>query len=155
MTEEDVGELMTQADRAFCNRYTGNDGGDTSTRLNAYPFVQEMVSALEGSDDVDSAKLHIYSGHDTVIAPVLAALGVYESMSDPQRCSWPPYASRIALELWTKDSSKHFRLVYNGVDLTLQMPGCTASPCPLSVLKARTASLLAPHDSLKEACNAE
>ncbi len=40
-------------------------------------------------------QLTVLSGHDTVIGPVLAALGVYASY-----CLWPPYASRIVFELW-------------------------------------------------------
>lgn len=40
-------------------------------------------------------KFALFSGHDTVIAPLLASLGAYD-------CRWPPYASHIAFELWTK-----------------------------------------------------
>lgn len=49
----------------------------------------------------------MYSGHDTVIAPVLASLGVYEG----SLCAWPPYASRIVFELW------HARETAAGADL--------------------------------------
>eukprot|EP00605_Chrysophyceae_sp_TOSAG23-4_P002653 GSChrysophyteH1.ASY1.ANO1.2929.1 assembled CDS len=149
MTEHDVGELMKQADRAFCNRYTGDNGGSKSTVLNAYPFVRELVSALLGTHD-EEQPMHVYSGHDTVIAPVLAALGVY---SDPKRCIWPPYASRIALELWEKKGhDRHFRLVYNGDDLTGDVPNCNTSPCPVSILQDRVNSLLEPGKTLQDAC---
>lgn len=40
-------------------------------------------------------KFALFSGHDTVIAPLLASLGAYD-------CLWPPYASYLAFELWTK-----------------------------------------------------
>jgi hypothetical protein len=43
-----------------------------------------------------SYKLSIFSGHDTVIAPVLAALGVYKD----RLCRWPQYASRIIFEVY-------------------------------------------------------
>jgi hypothetical protein len=171
MTEEDVGQVMAQADRAFCNRYTGEDGGNDSTRINAYPFLKEMVHALLSNSNSNSKsstnsnsnkksgpkpKLYVYSGHDTVIAPVLAALGVYKS----ERCIWPPYASRVALELWKKTNSEesgseglYFRVLYNGDDLTKNVPGCDgSSPCKIQTLHDRLDSLLKPHESLHAAC---
>ncbi len=44
-------------------------------------------------------KLTLFSGHDTVIAPVLSALGVYRHQT---LCHWPQYASRIVFELWER-----------------------------------------------------
>ncbi|CAN0552189.1 unnamed protein product, partial [Ectocarpus sp. 8 AP-2014] len=40
-------------------------------------------------------KFALFSGHDTVVAPLLAAFGAYD-------CRWPPYASHVAFELWSK-----------------------------------------------------
>eukprot|EP01032_Pedospumella_encystans_P017089 gene17089-19481_t len=42
------------------------------------------------------ARVSVFSGHDTVIAPVLAGLGVYRD----HLCRWPGYASSIVFELW-------------------------------------------------------
>ena len=81
-------------------------------------------------------KLSVFSGHDTVIAPVLAALGLYEG----ELCVWPPYASRIVFELWQKkgrskdldgagsgsDHSLSVRVIFNGQDLTHRIPACKA-----------------------------
>lgn len=53
------------------------------------PTPQE---ALSGET---STKFALFSGHDTVVAPLLAALGAYD-------CRWPPYASHVAFELWSK-----------------------------------------------------
>lgn len=44
-----------------------------------------------------ATKFALFSGHDTVVAPLLAALGAYD-------CRWPPYASHVAFELWSKPS---------------------------------------------------
>ncbi|KAJ1430277.1 hypothetical protein B484DRAFT_51761 [Ochromonadaceae sp. CCMP2298] len=50
-------------------------------------------------------RLSIFSGHDSVIAPVLSALGVYR-YGGPL-CTWPGYASRVVFELWMhRDGSK-------------------------------------------------
>lgn len=38
-------------------------------------------------------KLVVYSGHDTTLTPLTAALGI-------PLVSWPPYSSHIELELW-------------------------------------------------------
>ena len=54
---------------------------------------EEYKSEIENRKNV---KLTVFSGHDTVIAPVLASLGVYTE----ELCVWPPYASRIVFELW-------------------------------------------------------
>jgi hypothetical protein len=191
MTEEDLGQLMVNADRAFCGRYTGSKGGRASTRLNVYPFLQQVMQALEEGGatsppaaDADAAaaaaadearaaraRLTLFSGHDTVIAPVLEGLGLYEGGS---RCKWPPYAARIAFELWRKEltaggtgtgtgtgtqtdadggGALFVRVVYNGQDLTADIPACRgASPCPLQAVQGQVAALLPPATSLQEAC---
>ena len=77
-------------------------------------------------------KFTLFSGHDTVIAPVLAALGVYDKF-----CTWPPYASRIAFELWrnnriasrTRPANEtirdyYVRVLFNGKDVTQYIPTC-------------------------------
>lgn len=53
------------------------------------PYTQDLLAG-----DIET-KFALFSGHDTVIAPLLAALGAYD-------CHWPPYASHIAFELWSK-----------------------------------------------------
>lgn len=55
---------------------------------------QCLQEALSGETTV---KFALFSGHDTVVAPLLAALGAYN-------CRWPPYASHVAFELWSKPS---------------------------------------------------
>jgi hypothetical protein len=49
-------------------------------------------------------RLSIFSGHDSVIAPVLSALGVYR-YGGPL-CTWPGYASRVVFELWMHKDGK-------------------------------------------------
>ena len=47
------------------------------------------------------ARVSVFSGHDTVIAPVLAGLGVYRD----HLCRWPGYASSIVFELWQPEKN--------------------------------------------------
>lgn len=56
------------------------------------PRTERSQDVLSGDS---RTKFALFSGHDTVIAPVLAALGAYD-------CRWPPYASHIVFELWSK-----------------------------------------------------
>ena len=60
-----------------------------------------MQRASVEKENENNVKLSVYSGHDTVIAPVLAALGLHKN----DLCGWPPYASRIIFELWQGDDN--------------------------------------------------
>ncbi|CAN0030126.1 unnamed protein product, partial [Discosporangium mesarthrocarpum] len=86
--------VLSEGNRDMCMRYMGAAGGMESGALAIYPFTSEilgnMKDALMGMSPV---KFFLYSGHDTVIAPVLASLGAFN-------CEWPPYASHVAFELW-------------------------------------------------------
>jgi hypothetical protein len=123
--------------------------------------------------------IHIFSGHDTVIAPVLTALGIYQHSS---YCNWPKYASRIAFEVWTpigknikkypinrdnifnlKLSNVHIRVVYNGDDVTQHITACAKKNvklgkqsksilCPIDLFVEQIDNNLAPYNSLEEAC---
>jgi acid phosphatase len=121
--------------------------------------------SLDSSSDSSEEKLSIFSGHDTVIAPVLAALGVYKD----ELCVWPPYASRIVFELWERqgqgqgtDRRLYVRVIYNGKDVTPNIPACTAersmlkkgeaSMCSLEALEGQVQSMLGHHTTLKDAC---
>ena len=39
-----LSSIMADADRAFCDRYTGQSGGDVSTKLSSYSFLKEVSS---------------------------------------------------------------------------------------------------------------
>lgn len=59
----------------------------------------QLQKTLSGESSI---KFALFSGHDTVVAPLLAALGAYN-------CRWPPYASHVAFELWSKSSARKSR----------------------------------------------
>ena len=105
---------MNDANRQFCHRYTGQNGGINATRLSIYPFMKEIRDALFSSVTTNQGvKLTIFSGHDTVIAPVLAALGVYQQRDF---CVWPPYASRIIFEVYVKNE-KPLKTMYDEMEV--------------------------------------
>ncbi|CBN74266.1 conserved unknown protein [Ectocarpus siliculosus] len=89
-------DVMVEADRQMCLRYYGADGGGESAALSLYPFTTEILTNMRRALSGDSpTKFALFSGHDTVVAPLLAAFGAYD-------CRWPPYASHVAFELWSK-----------------------------------------------------
>jgi Histidine phosphatase superfamily (branch 2) len=129
-----------------------------------YEIIQQWRSVMSlvpvaddnSSDNSDAhdriPKLHIISGHDTTIMPLLAAL-------DPNLwpdSEWPSYASLLVMELWhqpddndpdndTNGGSFQFRLVYNGRVLT--MAGCTPNTdlCDVDLLLARLQDFAVPN----------
>ena len=151
--------------------------------LDIHPFMVEIrdallqaVSAMEPSDARKTPHFHVFVGHDTVVAPVLTALGVY---SHKEFCGWPNLASRIAFEVWlnTRTQEPYVRVVYNGKDVTALVTSCSTSNalirspsgsdntvrsngpdsakyalCPLRVFVGQIDKLLHPHDSTAEAC---
>lgn len=134
-------------------------------------MTRQVLSRLNGAAhmislgmDGEKEKVSVFSGHDTVIAPVLSALGVY-SRENAALCKWPHYASRIVFELYRNEklqntnlkvNRKRFRqldkesdinsgelkgfgvrVLYNGLDITRLIPSCgTEKVSPLCSLTA-------------------
>lgn len=116
--------LKGEADRLFCQRFTGEDGGREGTRLGMQPFLTEVLDRFKQAAEGTAAgggggeKLALYSAHDTVIAPLVAALDGYDA-ADECRDRWPPYASRVVMELWEVEGApepeRHLlRFLFNG-----------------------------------------
>lgn len=149
------GALAKSADQFSCARYAGAGGGGAAARLAMQPFLAEVLLRLQRAVEAPGPELALFSGHDTVIAPMLSALGVYRG----RFCGRPPYASRIALELYrtlpeTADAGAYYvRVVYNGQMLS-GVRGCdaTAELCPLENFTYGIRSLLAGAPNFAAAC---
>jgi len=140
--------VSAEGNRLYCEKYHGSKGGKTAAILSMYPFLTEILQVLVDNASGDSPiRLAVYVGHDTVIAPILAALGVGD-------CGWPPYASRIVFELWEKHPGipSHIRLLFNGNAITQSVPGCSEELCSFETLIAHVQHALGPSDSFEEAC---
>uniref|UniRef100_X2BBC3 2-phosphoxylose phosphatase 1 n=1 Tax=Capitella teleta TaxID=283909 RepID=X2BBC3_CAPTE len=93
-------------------------------RLKFQPLMHEiaerMLMQVMGKSPI---KFALYSGHDTTIEPLAAALNFSGGI-------WSPYASRIVFELYAPqeesvDSSAHsIRVLYNGKVVTKDIPFC-------------------------------
>lgn len=120
-------------------------------------ILEIILPILTGGDRGAAAnKLHIISGHDSTIIPLLASLGVWKIDM------WPPYASMMILEIHELVDGKTdrsvypsafaFRLLYNGKVWTDQVEGCHPEHdlCDFTVLQ----NLLTPFAVRKRNCEA-
>jgi len=85
-------------------------------RLSIGRFLKEIVDNVQKKANAKSdLKVIIYSAHDTTVAPLLAALKVFD-----HKC--PPLASHIELELFQnkKDKEHVVRVIYN--DKVIPLP---------------------------------
>jgi len=111
------------------SRYTNtiyNTGIHYGQRLCSRNRSEHSQSKSETSHNEKVSSFSLFSGHDTVILPVLTALGVFKPINgdvgdktnlrgkhetlDEMHCEWPPYASRIVFEVYNPNSlvdSKH------------------------------------------------
>lgn len=149
--------VWRDADRFYCARFGGADGGRDASRLAMLPLLQDLVHRLEAAAAGDAERLLLFSGHDTVLAPVVAALGGAKA---PSLCRWPPYASRLVFEVWRaekprrgKNQTDYVRVLFNGRAITQHLNGCRSrlphsssglshELCPLSAL-AKAVRLIA------------
>ena len=144
--------LFKLADKFYYGRYNGGDGGRDASRLGMHPFLSELLRNFK--DDVGSKERHLrlYAGHDTVVAPLLAALGIFDG-------KWPPLASRIVFELREGGA---LRILFNGRDVSGEVCGAVgddleggppgARGCDVAAFEARVAALLGGAASFDEAC---
>lgn len=155
-------------DRHYCDKYTGAAGGRRASELAMHPLLVEIVGRLEAAHAGTGERLALLSGHDTVVAQLIAALGV---MGDSRHCKWPPYASHVAFELWRAPgaaaaaSAPRVRLLFNGVAVTHLVPACASASadvhvadgggselCDLAAFARGVAAIVRPHASWEAAC---
>jgi len=104
-------------------------------------YIRPIVDSTVTSPDGPLPKLHLISGHDTTLMPLLSSLGpdVWDGTE------WSHYASMIQIEVHEiKDNTAFpsgyaFRLIYNGEALTSKMVGCPkqSDMCDSQVLLRR------------------
>lgn len=94
-------------------------------------LLQHSRAAVE--QRLGRPKLALWSGHDTTVMPLMAALGVHDG-------HWAPYAANFVVETWRQAGSEgasgapsaatsaaksaRFRLLYMGREVTARLPGC-------------------------------
>ncbi|XP_060069331.1 2-phosphoxylose phosphatase 1-like isoform X2 [Ylistrum balloti] len=92
--------------------------------LALHPLLSEILIRMKDTILLkNSHKFILYSGHDISLTPLLAMLGLHLNGK------WPPYASRVVFELYTKSAHRNpnqgfIRVLYNGKDRTEDLPFC-------------------------------
>ena len=147
--------IWSDAHSFYCERFGGPNGGERSSRLAMLPLLRDIFGRLQAaSQETSSERISVFSGHDTVVAPLLAALG---GMRAPMLCRWPPYASHITFEVWSRNGADgpsnggatlEVRVLFNGEAVTRYLNGCDRSIdgaegdfCPLNSLMAAVRQL--------------
>lgn len=106
-----------------------------AVKLKMQPLLYEMAERMiKQTAKLTQIKFVLYSGHDTTIEPLAAALGFSSGI-------WARYAARIVIELYHKVTTRdkfYLRVLYNGTPVTHLMPFCrtiskieTVGLCPL------------------------
>jgi hypothetical protein len=135
----------------YCTRFGGQGGGAAASQLAMLPLLREIVTRVQAAAAGAGHRVLLFSGHDTVVAPLLAALG---GLQAPGACRWPPYASHIILELWTtraqragpdrREQQHEVRVLFNGQPVTRYLTGCEPA-----VARARARSDLSSDTELE------
>jgi len=109
-------------------------------RLKIQPLLYEIAHRMNHQSHFANTlltKFVLYSGHDSTIEPLAAAIGISNG-------DWPKYASRLVFELYapTKEAGlgmkASIRVLHDGKDVTQQLSFCkdvisnvAPSVCPL------------------------
>lgn len=95
----------------------------------------EESARLNGKEVEKHPKLYLYSGHDSTIMPLLAALG-------QEVDHWPPYLANLVFELWQRPTGEHYvQVLYNKEPLKMESV-CGGPACSLNSLRHQ---VLAPY----------
>lgn len=126
---------QTEAEESFLNLYNQSEWAKLSMGNTWWHLRQNMESAIRNISGLGGPayKFALFSGHDTTIMPMLAAL-----VGEEWDRVWPGYASMVAVELYQSATSSpeapafKFRIVYNGK--ALRVPPCEGTLCDVDVL---------------------
>jgi len=119
-----------------------DEGYQRLARLKIQPLLYEIAHRMKRQSHISNnllPKFVLYSGHDSTIEPLAAAIGVSNGL-------WPRYASRLVFELYAStkkagsDTEAGIRVLYNGKDVTRQLSFCkdviSNAAVPICPLKA-------------------
>jgi len=129
VTQELIERIIDYRERTEAAVFSHQDSIYSKTGIQQ--LIKRMKERIKQAiEQEDYLALAIYSGHDTTIMPLLAALGLWDE-------KWAPYASMVTLELYQENSSPenfYTRIIYNGKELRHKDCADQDALCPLSVL---------------------
>lgn len=109
-------------------------------------MVRRMEHAASTEGGAGTPRMYLYSGHDSSLMPLLAALG--KSVTD-----WPPYLSNLTLELWRQPQGQQYvKVLYNQKELPLTEL-CGGPTCELRQFREQVLGpYLLTKDELEKEC---
>ncbi|XP_035669926.1 lysophosphatidic acid phosphatase type 6-like isoform X2 [Branchiostoma floridae] len=121
------------------------DGHSHALRLSTGPVINLLTQNMQRAQNSENChKLHLYSGHDTTLIPLLKALGIFDDR-------WPPYAAHVTLELYQDAKKNNFvKVLY--LEEEKQVQGCSAVLCPFEEFKEAMATVALSHKAFWENC---
>ena len=89
------------------------------------PVLLEVVNRMKDlilNVHINIPTFTLYSGHDVTLSPLLYVLGLHDGR-------WPPYASRVVMELYENENDVtgnrfYLKFLYNGIDKTEEVLFC-------------------------------
>ena len=116
---EAVNKLATREFSAFVAPSIQDEHGKAILRLSMGVLLHTLIENIHEkiSEKVKGGKsgpkFFLFSGHDSSVMPVLAALGVEIE-------TWPPYCSNVVIELWERPDGQHLvRCLFNGEEVQI------------------------------------
>lgn len=140
--------IEEQASKRFSMFVAGSSSNKEILRLGMGRLLHLMLIRMQEAAQLEKSStpsMFLYSGHDSTIMPLLAALGM---RSDNH---WPVYASSIVFELWKSahDGEHYVKILYNKEEL----PIYGRSTCTLRTLKEHVLEpLTVSHDEREKEC---
>ncbi|XP_070210302.1 lysosomal acid phosphatase-like isoform X2 [Littorina saxatilis] len=125
MTDDMFHQLMSLRDE----KYTLHFKAAGTPRLSGGPMLAEMIKNMEerAKDPASTKKVFLFSAHDSNIAMLGRALGIFNNLQ-------PPYVTSITLELHQQEGNFFVTTLFNnhttGAPFKENITGC-ATACPL------------------------
>lgn len=114
--------------------------------------VGRLVRELDGHLDAAASRapvpaMGLYAAHDTTVLPLLLALQRGLPADRQAAAAWPPYASAVALELWTPaketpHGGAQVRVLFNGAVLPMACAAEGNGTCTLAAFRKMLAPFL-------------
>ncbi|XP_019622455.1 PREDICTED: lysophosphatidic acid phosphatase type 6-like isoform X1 [Branchiostoma belcheri] len=121
------------------------DGHSHALRLSTGPVIDLLTKNMLRAQNTDNChKLHLYSGHDTTLIPLLKALGIFDDR-------WPPYAAHVTVEFY-QDAKKNSFVKVLYIEEEKQVQGCSAVLCPFEEFQEAMATVALSHKTFWENC---
>eukprot|EP00818_Percolomonas_sp_WS_P001491 CAMPEP_0117444870 /NCGR_PEP_ID=MMETSP0759-20121206/5484_1 /TAXON_ID=63605 /ORGANISM="Percolomonas cosmopolitus, Strain WS" /LENGTH=312 /DNA_ID=CAMNT_0005236991 /DNA_START=281 /DNA_END=1219 /DNA_ORIENTATION=- len=120
MTEDDVEAINT----IYIWEYEYTNRHKKYLQLSIGTFLDRMLEEMDATTRSNDTMVpfHLYSGHDTTLAPLLGTLGIELNMD-----TWPIYASNIHFQVLSDGNQRYIGVEY--MEKPIRVKGCADVIC--------------------------